>query len=220
MRRPLSFWLLSMLASASATSARAEIGFEGGVRFGYGLPAGEFSGVGGPLGTAVSGTVPLMVDLGIRVMPAVFVGAFAQYGFGIAASEPGGLIAGDDAFVSSAHTARLGAQAHYHFKPGNTLDPWLGAGLGYEWLSFVYKSTNVTLSETASGFEFFELQAGLDIVPVKHLYLGPFLGFTLAEYMTEGVECVNCELTASSADIEDKALHYWLFLGVRGGFEP
>ena len=82
----------------------------------------------------------------------------------------------------SAKDLRLGLNVHYHFSPGESFDPWVGLGAGYEWLVLDESAGGVSVSETASGFEFGNLQLGGDFAVAPNFGIGPFFTFTLAQY--------------------------------------
>src|SRR5262249_38886165 len=110
------------------------------------------------------------------------------------------------------------ADAHYHFMPEATFDPYVGLGIGYE-----IASANATLGGTSaggsfSGFQFFNLQAGGDYKLMPNLGVGPFVIFSLGQYS-------SCSLSGAAAalggtcTIQQQAMHEWLTLGVRGVFD-
>lgn len=219
-----------MLVLGTVSTARAE-GFELGARVGYAFPMGKLSdqGTNNSLADAVSGMVPLQLDIGYRVLPSLMVGGYVMYGFGIVSDtidkQCDALKAlGADA-TCSAHDVRLGLQAQYHFAPKASLDPWLGAGIGYEWLTFGVHAARAGVSNdtsvTGKGFEFINLQGGVDFAVAPGLGLGPFLSFSVGQYGESSTSCdgAGCDASDStSQDIDDKALHQWLTLGVRGTF--
>ena len=71
---------------------------------------------------------------------------------------------------------------------------------------------------TAHGFEFLNLQAGLDFAPAPQVGIGPFVAFSLGQYSRTKGETSDPTLIVDDGEIENKALHQWLFLGVRGMF--
>jgi hypothetical protein len=76
-------------------------------------------------------------------------------------------------------------------------------------------------SSTGKGFEFINLQGGLDFKVAPGLALGPFLSFSIGQYSSASVSCSGnaCGGFASASDdIDEKAPHQWLLLGVRGTF--
>jgi hypothetical protein len=208
---------LSLCEKASAQDS----GFEVGLRTGYGVPLGEGVEDGPDVSDAISGIVPLWVDLGYRLSQSVFLGAYFQYGFGFVGDdleEPCDLD-GVDCSVSS---HRLGAQLHYHFSPRSSADAWLGLGFGYEWYNAQVEALDGEMSSSISGFEFVNLQGGVDFYPGDHFYVGPFLSFSMDQYASRDIECSGaanefCD-AFGDADIEDKSIHNWLLFGIRGGY--
>ena len=175
--------LCSGLAVFGTTSRASAGGFELGARLGYGIPAGKFADDNSDLSDGVSGMIPLQLDLGYRVSPAFSIGGYVMYGIGFSATtfrnpvtRP--TISRGSAPDCSARDVRLGIQAQFHFLPKKKLDPWLGAGLGYEWLDTRQDTSGggrEGLSVTGKGFEFINLQGGLDIKVAPGLAIGAVL---------------------------------------------
>jgi hypothetical protein len=72
------------------------------------------------------------------------------------------------------------------------------------------------------GFEFLNLQGGIDFPLSDAVGLGPFLAFTIARYDNLSTDCSGAcgEFESYSEDIEEKALHHWLMLGARLSLLP
>jgi hypothetical protein len=221
--------LCSGLAVLGTTSRARAGGFELGARVGYGIPLGKADD-DSDLSDGVSGMVPLQLDLGYRVSPAFSIGGYVMYGIGFAGDDVSKScdnaddVPGVDASCT-ARDVRLGIQGQFHFLPKKKLDPWLGAGIGYEWLTVGADISGggreADLSTTAKGFEFINLQGGLDFKVAPGLALGPFLSFSIGQYSSTSSSCSGnaCTgITTESGDIDDKAAHQWLLLGVRGTF--
>ena len=164
-------------APASNGVATAQGAIELGLRVGYGYPVGNEGAIAGASNTSLhdefSGMIPLWIDAGFRANPNVYVGVFFQYGFAFVNKGqnpqcgPGGL-------SCSGKDLRLGLNAHYHFSPGESFDPWVGVGAGYEWLSFEASANGASVSATAGGFEFGNLQLGGDFAVAPNFGIGPF----------------------------------------------
>jgi hypothetical protein len=109
---------------------------------------------------------------------------------------------------------RVGVDVHYHLRPRQTWDPWFGGGLGYEllWVS-VSPASSLFSGLVASGWEFANLQAGLDHQFAAGFKVGPFIALTAAEYSSKGAP------EASGSFDGALALHGWLMLGVRAAFD-
>src|SRR5262249_7757575 len=154
MRNGLAGALLLTLALAAAPTRAEELPtrFEAGVRAGLAFPIGNAVGGGnGSSGTAladlVAWTVPLQLALGAGIGP-VFAGGYGSSAFG----KPGSLFEG--ASSRSASDVRLGFEALWHLSPDRKVDPWIGMGVGYEWLNLgVEVGTLGTVNATFRGFE-------------------------------------------------------------------
>jgi hypothetical protein len=204
-------------------AAAEDTGFEAGLRVGYGIPLGS-AAEDVDLSDAVGGQVPLILDLGYRVTPNVFVGLYFQYGFAWVGGNTADLCDASGADCS-AQDIRLGLEGHFHFSPRENLDPWIGLGFGYEWAGLSVEGGNTNFSTGLNGFEFINLQAGLDIRAGEHFYVGPFLTLSVGQYSEATVDCEsgfcgNGNQFGASGDIDNKAMHEWLLLGVRGAYAP
>lgn len=218
--------LATLLLATSARSTSAQVppgtGFEGALRLGYVLPFGHALGEGGgDLADAVEGVIPIWADLGYRVLPELFVGAYGQYGFGVLGENVSNLCA-DPSVECSLGSLRVGLQLHYHPLPRSLVDPWFGLGFGYEWLFFSLGTESAEIAGSVHGFELLQLQAGLAFSVSEHFALGPALGFAIAQFRARDNDCSGGDALGCDRDgeIEDKALHQWLMLGVRGSYAP
>jgi hypothetical protein len=226
------WWIIGLcsgLAVLGTTSSARAGGFELGARAGYGIPLGQ-ADEDDDLSDGITGMIPLQLDVGYRVTPAFSLGGYAMYGFGIAGDDISE--ACDDlddlpgvSASCSTRDVRLGMQAQYHFSPRQDLDPWLGAGFGYEWLTMGFEASGggeeFDVSVTGKGFEFINLQGGVDFTLAPGFALGPFLSFSVAQYSSTSSSCSGSACgdgDSDDGDIEEKALHHWLQLGIRGTF--
>jgi hypothetical protein len=237
--------VLALAAAASATivwsaarGARADEaprgptqGFEFGARIGYSLPLGQVSGsgttsfggttyynTGRDLSDNFTGGLPLMLDVGYRIIPNVYVGGFVSYSFLFINQNVFGSDVGCNAMLScSAHRVDLGANVQVHVLPDRTIDPWLGLGFGYEWVTVDLSESGQSGSVAFSGFQFVNFQVGLDYKPDAHWGVGPFVMLGMGEY-DGGSESAGG--VSQSIDLQDsKALHEWLTFGVRGVYD-
>ena len=218
MRRGLAV-IAWMTIAATARHALADgnvSGVEIAARLGYGLPLGDveshkgFAGsVGDPLDQTIGAMVPLWFDVGYRFGPQWFGGVFLAYAPGI----PGDALhaaCGNGATGCSPDDFRAGLEVQFHVLPEGHWDPWLGAGLGYEWLHVGFGAGTKAL--WASGFEVVNLQAGLDARLSSRVALGPFVALTAAEYGWN-------DPLPSSNTFDSTALHGWFVVGVRVVFD-
>jgi len=81
--------------------------------------------------------------------------------------------------------------------------------MAYEWGKLTGEAGGVSADVKISGFEFLNLQAGLDYALASGFGFGPFVQFTLGQYST-------VDAGSQSADITNTALHSWLQFGFRG----
>ncbi|MBE7482936.1 MAG: hypothetical protein HS104_23550 [Polyangiaceae bacterium] len=173
-----------------------------GLRLGYELPMGD-SAKDVKLSDSVSGGIPIWLDLGYMVTPNIMVGLYASYAILMLNSDIKD--ACDAASVDcSASQLRFGLQGQYHLSPGESMNPWFGLGVGLE---MVDQKAGDTKSGV-SGLEFATLMAGADFKVADNIGVGPFLNFSIGQYS---------KVTGDNeGDIEDKAMHQWLTIGVKG----
>jgi hypothetical protein len=219
--------LLALLASSTARVASAQdpgTGFEAGLRVGNAFALGRIVGgddEGGDLDRTVEGAVPIWIDLGYRVLPELFVGLYGQYAFGRIGDNFGQRCEVDPDAECPASMVRLGLQVHHHLAPESGTNPWLGLGLGYEWLTFGIEQSDRGLSITTHGFELLNLQAGLDFEVTDDFHLGPALSFSIGEYSGISAECSGVAIDCmEQPEIEETGVHHWLMLAVRGAYAP
>jgi len=189
-----------------------------GARVGYGFGFGD---VGGSLamGDWVNGQVPLQVDALYRVNPRLALGLYYSYGFAQVDGDAAGAcdVPGADC---TATVKRVGVQGTYAFAPRRRITPWAGANVGYEWNAIESSDPSQQPSETSrttfKGWEYLGLQGGADLQLGAKVAAGPFLAVSISRY-GEG------ETPGSSVDgsesIDEKKLHGWLTLGLRGRFD-
>jgi hypothetical protein len=163
---------------AASTDAQppANPKYQLGVRIGFSTPFGD-------LANSVAGAMPLWIDGGYHITPQIVIGVYARIAVGFTTSS---CMASCNGYFLG-----FGGEAHYHFAPIKGLDPWVGVGGGYETASMDGGSF--------SGFEFGNVQAGLDYKPG----FGPFLGGSIDQYSVGG----------SNTTAE------WVTFGVRGTYD-
>jgi hypothetical protein len=218
-----------LIASAVAVSALLPLrpafaadrpsGLELGLRTGYGIPLGQSTGTSGDdLNNVVSGEVPVWFDLGYRLPSQLYVGAFAQYGIAFLADKLTSMTGcGQNGLSCSANVVLAGANVHYHVAPEGPFDPWLGVGIGYEWLNFSALAGGRSGSFQAKGWQFVNFQVGGDYKVTTDLGIGPFAMFGLGQY--DSASTTTAAGTTTSQDITNQALHEWLTFGIRGVYD-
>ncbi|MES1179023.1 MAG: outer membrane beta-barrel protein [Myxococcales bacterium] len=170
----LAWFGVAVTASAEQPARR----YEAALRLGY--SSGSVLGV--------PGFTFIGLDAGYHLSPRWIVGPYAEVGFidSIVQRREG-----PETFLG--HHYRLGAQVFLHALPKGLIDPWLGAGLGYASLG-VDVHSSITFStpqqtseyrETARGFEWLNLQAGVDLNLAPALALGGFARLSIVDYLSQ-----------------------------------
>jgi len=206
-----SMVLGSLLVASSALAAEGS-GLSLGLRAGYGLPMGD-AAKDAKLSDGFSGQIPIWLDVGYKLNPNIYIGGYFSYGIAMLNKDKMGC-EGD--VSCSGSIMRFGANAHYHIMPEASFDPWVGAGIGYEIAGMKAEAGGAEASTTWKGLEFVNLQAGGDYKVSPNFGIGPWLSFSLAQYSSAKVKT---PLGEASADIEEKAMHQWLMIGIRGVYD-
>jgi hypothetical protein len=196
---------------------KADRAIEVGFRTGYvPLPLGDVVGGanGNPslsLGDEISGVLPLWFEAGYRFNHNMMIGGFLQYGIAfVNTGKQTECTMGSNS--CGANDVMFGAQFHYHIIPDGPIDPWVGAGIGYESLNYSYTILGQNVSGSYSGFQFLNLQGGADYKVMANLGVGPFLMLSFGEFG-------NCSSNQGSCPLPATALHEWLTIGVRGVYD-
>lgn len=178
----------------SVGTARAET-ISLAARLGYGIPTGESQ-----TGKAVEGgVVPLQIDAMYALGFGLRVGLYGSYG----------VLTGLPAGNENGRQTRLGAQAHFSL-PVPVIKPWVGAGIGYEWVSNDVTLSGTKTKSSISGLELFNLQAGLQFSVLPLLTLGPYVQYQRGTFST--VTALGAEKDIPDAN---RSAHGWLQGGLR-----
>lgn len=198
--------------SAARASGLDNPGVDLGVRVGYALPFGNFNG-DDKVSDNLSGAIPLVLEAGYRINANFTVGALFQ--LGIAQVKENDTTDCGGGVNCSAKVWRAGVEALYNFNLDSVVTPWVGLGVGYEWMTLSVSAGGLEGSATIKGWEFATLHVGADYRVTPQLALGPFASFSLAQYSSASMEAGG---VSQSMDLMDKKMHEWLQLGVRGKF--
>lgn len=202
--------------NALAADAGPSSGVEVGLRAGYGIPMGSATGAdGADQSKFVKSLIPIQLDALYMINPNIRVGIYAMYGFGSAGDQFNQTCQGG--VSCSLKDMRFGVQAHYHFMPDQTIDPWVGLGVGYEIGSFSASANGQDAGVSFSGLEFLNIQGGADYKVMPNLGVGPFAMFSLGQYGS----CSFSGALSSQGDckIDKTAMHEWLTIGIRGAYD-
>jgi hypothetical protein len=173
----------------------------------------------------------VILDLGWRVLPQLYVGAYGQVAPNMTRNTAGACPGGTDC---SGLDWRVGLEADLHFWPSSRLDPYVGVGGGYEILHRTVsgplavplgtqtKTGMVDASITDRGWEMVNVTAGLDVRMARSIGLGPFVTGTLARFdIHNGTESTVLDGgTVSSGSVRGvvHTMHELVIVGVRGTF--
>lgn len=199
---------------------KARTGFQLALRTGVSIPLGKVQ-EGEDVSDAFSPQVPLIVDIGGKIIPQLFLGAYLGIAFGGAAGQFSD--ACDRANLSCVAVGfRIGAQIQYHILPAAKLNPWIGYGIGYEAVALAgSRDDNNKFSAALGGVEYAHLMAGLDFRVSRGFGIGPFADFAIGEYSKSTIETTtNGQTTKQDGDLANTALHQWLTLGAKFTFFP
>ena len=193
-------------------------------RLGFGVPSGDTSDdrdasgqkIDPSLDDLVRHKVPIWLELGYRFNPAVWGGLYLE--LAPAKTDRDFCVAGRDC---SSSDVRFGVDMQLHFAPYANIDPWLGVGLGMEFLavkaydSSISDALNPRVSKfTWAGLELPLLEAGLDLAVSPRATIGPYVAWSIAYYTRYGVESPGYPDLDGSLD--DRAIHTWFQIGVKG----
>lgn len=205
--------------------------FRLGLRTGYGLPLGRYAAVRNfagfrdddvnQLSDDTYGVIPLWLDAGYWLTSQLYLGAYFAFGIVLprvaASSDPLGGGCPED-FDCSATGVRAGIQAEYALGPYGGTRPWLGLGLGYEWVSTSIRgrTLDLQLESLHHGPELLQASGGADFALSPSFALGPFVTLSALRY-------TSCTLDfggEQACELEETAWHGWILLGVRGLWQP
>jgi hypothetical protein len=207
--------LCGLSSVALAQTPKPRVGFQMAIRTGYSVPMGDALGsdpaaarsAPAKLSDVSSGQIPVLVDIGTKVIHELFVGVYFGLGFGGAGGSDKDYCARNHADCQTI-AFHFGIEAQYHILQAGAVNPWLGYGLGVETLDLDRRINGVSRSQTFSGFEFARFMAGVDFRVQRVFGVGPFVDLSLASFSTEGDGSTRINIT-------DTSTHAWLTLGAR-----
>jgi hypothetical protein len=181
--------------AGSADGSCDEVRFEVAIRTGIGIATGRFLEVhlgGATNNPRLDRVVPLWIEAGYHLSPALIVGPYFQYTFGRVdpAAVPSTSSCGPPFKCSSSgYIVRVGGELQYRFLTDSMLIPWLGLGAGYlahsARLEFTGPTASGSFKGTASGLDL-NLQTGADVRLSSWFALGLYASFFTGE--SAGVE--------------------------------
>jgi hypothetical protein len=211
-------------------SPRERLGPQAGLRVAYTDGLGViYQGLN--LSDASAGALPIVLDVGWRVRPELYVGVYGQYAPVFLKTYPQTCPSG---WSCTAEDWRVGIEVDYHFLPRVLLDPYVGVGAGYEILHTRLQGNTIVQASNGSlvpahidetlvdrGWEFASLTIGFDWRFSEIVGAGLFLLGTIGEYDVQ-----TGTITATSTTMQQSAsvvpiqmgAHELAAIGVRGTF--
>ncbi len=204
-----------VVAAALAFAGTAQAQFALDLKAGYAFPTGSV-GTGQAMSDTWSGAIPLGVDARWRFTPNLSAGVYFQWNPAFAASAfcnntdvPGGA-------TCSGSDMRLGLEVMYGFNPAG-MNPWVSLGTGWQWTNISAKAGGETAGVTFSGWEYFNVQAGVDFPLSKLFALGPYLGYFGGTYTNASGTGSN-PMGSQTIESSFRTFHGWFQIGAKGTF--
>lgn len=145
--------------------------------------------------------VTVLIDAGWRIDPRFLVGAYGE----VSAFEGGSLAASDHATSVGA-----GVQGQFHVMPTARWDPWIGVGFGWR----AFRATTDVGSYKLHGLDLARIRLGVDYRASPHVAIGPVLGVTLTEFLSE-----KHPGSEGYTDTTDRKVNTFVFAGLAGRFD-
>ncbi len=220
MRCPARGLLVVLLVAAHGAGAAgtepAASGFEAAIRSGVIFPTGDAL-KDTKLTDYVGLAFPIWGDIGYRFGGKYFIGASVLYAFGTLGDLYKGncSVSGISCSVGGLH---VGPEFQFHPVGRAPIDPWIGAGFGYEWSSTRVSGNGGSATVTLQGWNFLQVEGGVDFALGSAFRLGPFVAFFLGQFDKSTVS--SSQGASQSFDITNKALHYYFTLGAKVTIVP
>jgi hypothetical protein len=225
MRKLLTAAALALLFPLAA-SAQISVG----AKLGLSIPWGEALD-GGDMQDGSDFIVPIEINGMYEVAPNMGVGAYLSYGF---VNQDNDVVDGCDDldWDCSAHQWRLGIKGEMKLDQIKIegFKPYVGANLGLEW-GVTKRSGTMDIGlgdmdfESKTSLRGWELgfEAGADMpMSTPGLTVGAFVNLSFARYGTVSWDSEldgDSDSDSDSIDSDDKAMHGFFQLGVRGTFD-
>ncbi len=210
----------AIVLGAGVASAQESIPNEGSAGFDHPVPA-----VSRALEIAVGGGylqgVGDIAGVGPRVQDLSGPGGTVELKIGYRATENlafGGygtfsqFASGDDlAGGTDVRGATAGGFAEWHFRPAQSLDPWVGLSSGWRGL---WLSPDSGKNTSIQGWEIARVQLGLDYRLSPEVAIGPVVGASVNTFFTE-----DSPATSGFTDIHDPHASWLFFAGLQARFD-
>jgi hypothetical protein len=203
-----------------AFAGTAEAQFALDLKAGYAFPTGNVvsSSVSSTTMSDVwAGSIPLGVDARWRFTPALSAGVYFQFNPAFAGSRFCDAAKVSGASSCSGSDMRLGLEVMYGFNPTG-MNPWVSLGTGWQWTNISATIAGTTGGVTFSGWEYFNVQAGVDFPLSKLFALGPYVGYFGGTYTNQSATGDAVLDGPSTIDSSLRSFHGWFQIGAKGTF--
>ncbi len=205
MRKTLSVMVVAA-ALSYAPSAMAQIALD--LKTGYAIPTGDVVS-GSSLSSTYSGAIPLEAAGRWRFTPNLSAGVYFQWNPAFVKSS-----ACDAGASCSGYDMRLGVEVAYAFMPDGSYNPWVSLGTGWEWTGLSVSAGGVTVKPSLNGWEYFNVQGGVDFPLSKLFAIGPYVGYFGGSYTTVS----DGSGSSISVPSGNRAFHGWFQFGAKATF--
>jgi hypothetical protein len=165
------------------------------------------------MGDVYGWQIPIIIELGGKPIPNLFIGGYLGLGFGGASGDTA--TACDRLKVTCAAASfRIGVEIQYHIMPAEKMNPWIGYGIGLESAAVAGEGNGNKVSNAVSGPEYAHLMGGLDFRLSKAIGVGPLVDFSIGTYTHQKIEA-NGRTVEGDIDSSARATHFWLLVGGR-----
>jgi hypothetical protein len=199
-----------VVAAALAFAGTAQAQFALDLKMAYAIPTGNAQ-TGLALSDSISGAIPFEVAGRYRFTPNLSAGVYFQWGPAFVKSSA--CLAGASC---SASDMRLGLEVMYGFNPTG-MNPWVSLGTGWEWAFSSISAGGASINASTSGWEYFNVQAGIDFPLSKLFALGPYVGYFGGSFTNQSIT-VDGQTASSTIDSANRAFHGWFQIGAKGTF--
>ena len=196
---------LAIGSIVSTTAVRAESApatpLELGIALGYHQGFGSVGARVPRLQDLGSEGAALDVDLGWRIDPRWLVGAYVELSLHDGPDVPG----------TNQTGLAAGIHGQFHTLPRERYDPWIGLGFGWRglWADRGFGARDHALQ----GMDLARFQIGLACRVSDTVRMGPVLGFTVTQFLSE-----KTPTAAGYRDISDRKIDTFLYAGLAGRF--
>jgi hypothetical protein len=157
-----------------------------------------------------AGEIPIEVAARWRFSPGFSAGVYFQFDPAIIAARVCA-----SGFPCSGSDVRVGVEAAYSFLPTSFLNPWVSIGTGWQWTNAKITTPTDAADVTFSGWEYFNVQAGLDFNISRTFGVGPWLGYYGGSYSTVSGTWSGA-LQGPTIASDARTFHGWFQFGAKG----